>query len=170
MEKEMEITDLSALVEAGDDKGATQIYEVGYHLIPSVSDDDAETEVAPLMKALKSASADVIGERAPLRMPLAYGIDKKVDGVLRTYDEALFGWVAFECAPAMISDIDQAFKKHPSVLRHLVVKTNRDTVSAVLADPSLDAAMVKEPVSGASEDDSEAVVESVGADPEEVTA
>lgn len=170
MEKEMEITDLSALVDAGDDKGATQIYEVGYHLVPSVSDDDAEKEVAPLMKALKAASLEIIGERAPLRMPLAYDIDKKVDGVLRSYEEALFGWVAFECAPAMIADIDQAFKKHPSVLRHLVVKTNRDTVSAVLADPSLDAAMIKEVIAEPSEAEAEGVVESVGADPEEATA
>lgn len=163
---EVEYKDLSDLVAASGDSSAQGVYEVGYHLVPTLAEDDIEGAVAPLMKALHDAGATVIGERAPLLMRLAYGIDKKIDGVMRVYDEAYFGWVAFEAPRNAVADINEAFKKHEHVLRFLITTTDRETVAAVLADPSLDAAMAKEEREEVSEEGAEGVVESVGADPE----
>lgn len=163
---EVEYKDLSDLVAASGDQGAVSVYEVGYHIVPTVADTELDAAIRPLMDAVKAAGAEVVGERAPLPIRLAYSLEKKVDGVKRVFDEAYFGWVAFEAPRPAIAGIDAAFKKNPLVLRYLTTETKRETVAAVLADPSLDAAMVKEEMEEVSEAPSEAVVESVGADPD----
>ncbi len=164
----MEVTDYSAVVEADAAKDATGVYEVGYHLIPSLSESDVEGQASALVVALKKAGGSVIGERAPIKMNLAYALEKKVAGAKRSYNEAYFGWVAFEAPTASLKTIESVFAKEENVLRHLLVTTTGDTVAAVLADPLLDAASVPEELPEvAAEAEAGGVVESVGADSSE---
>lgn len=157
--------------EAGhdDDTNAVQVYEIGYHLIPTLSEDSLHSEVAPLKEALEKAGASVVGERMPVKIDLAYAIEKKLSGTKHRFSQGYFGWMAFEVSPSKLPSIDQAFKEHPHVLRHIAVATNRDLVAGVLANPALDVP----PVSGGSlteeiaTGDDEKVIESVGADAEE---
>jgi len=133
-----EFTDISDLVAADDEKNTMQVYEVGYHVIPTLSEAEVAQTVASIAGALKKAGVDVVGQREPVLVDLAYAIEKKIEGTLRSFPTAYFGWVAFEVAPQAVTTIDEALKGEEHVLRHLIIKTSRDTVAAVLADPSLD--------------------------------
>lgn len=132
--------DFSVLVAPDDEKGLRRVYEIGYHIIPTVAEEDVEAEARSFVDAIRKNSTEIIGERAPSTVvPLAYAIEKKIDGARRLFESAYFGWVAFEAEPAAIAKINEIFKTHGAVLRHLTITTSRDAVAATLADPSLDA-------------------------------
>lgn len=169
-EIETSVADLSELVAAEGSKGTAGIYEVGYHLLPTIAEEDVDGEASSLKDILGKAGASIIGERAPVKIRLAYSIEKKEEGSKRSYDSAYFGWTAFEALGASLAVINGAFKANPSVLRHLLVATSRDAVAATLADPTLDAILEKDPEDAATAEDAPSapseVVESVGADSE----
>ncbi len=168
-DQEGEVVDLTGLVEEGRGDDATRVYEVGYHLAPTISEDELAGVAAGLTDAVRAQVGEVVGERAPHKVSLAYAIEKVIDGAKRVFDEAHFGWIAFEASVQTLPAIEQLFKAHPQVLRFIVLKTERDSVAATLADPTLDVLKADEEmpldevVSSVSD---EAVVESVGADPE----
>lgn len=140
--KEMneEVTDISDLVAALDGKDETRAYEVGYHFLPTLDDTAIERELSALKDMLSKHKAEVFGERAPATIDFAYAIEKKIDGKRQSFNTGHFGWVAFEAAGTALKTIDEALKANTNVLRHIIVKTSRDSVAATLADPSLDVA------------------------------
>lgn len=132
------ITDVSDAVQHEAEKDVQGIYEVGYHIISTISEDGLEAEVNKITEALKSISTDFVGERFPAKVQLSYSIEKKVDGERRNFSEAYFGWVAFEAKGGDLPKLDEALKAHENVLRHIIIKTSRDAVAATMADPGLD--------------------------------
>ena len=69
-----ELADPGSLVDEGDEKDARLVYEIGYHLVPTLSEESVSDEVAPLRSALEKADATIVGEREPVRVALAYAI------------------------------------------------------------------------------------------------
>lgn len=133
-----EAADFSALVAPDETKDTAQVYELGYHIIPTVPEDSITAEAEKVAGLLKQPGIEMIGERTPAMVPLAYTIEKVTGGTKRSYDSAYFGWVAFVAPPASLVGIEQAFRANEQVLRHIIIKTSRDAVAAQLADPSLD--------------------------------
>lgn len=132
------VKDLSELVDHEPHKDARGVYEVGYHILPTVSEDALEAEVNKITDVLKKLDADFVGERFPARVQLSYGIEKVIDGAKRSFDSAYFGWVAFEGSTTVLPKLEEALKAHTNLLRYVVIKTTRDAVAAVMADPGLD--------------------------------
>lgn len=147
--------DLSELVAADADSSEPQVYELGYHILPTVSEDELEKEVNAITEVLKSVNADFVGERFPAQVTLAYPIDKKIDGKREEFTSAYFGWIAFEIKGSDVHSVHDALASNENVLRFILTKTSRDQVAAVMADPGLDV--------GAPEPETE-VEEVVGAD------
>ena len=138
--KDVEVIEgLSALVDLDDDAGEAAIYEVGYHILSTVSEDSLENEAKTITDALTKLGAEVVGERSPASVDLAYPINKKIDGKREEFDSAYFGWVAFSLGSSDIEKVKEALDTNANVLRFLITKTSRDQVAAILADPSLDA-------------------------------
>jgi len=104
-----------------------KIYEVGYHIISSVSEENIPSEVEKIKAYLAKEKAIIIGEEAPKLRPLAYSIKKVFGGAYKTFDKAYFGFIKFELGEAGdIRNIDSSMKGNESVLRHLVIKTVRE--------------------------------------------
>lgn len=166
---EVVAADLSSLMEAEEGTESVNVYEFGYHLTPTLSEDEAAKEASLFGNILKKHGAEVIGERTPREVRLAYAIEKKIGGARESFTTALFGWVAFEAPVSKISSIKEAFETHEQIIRFIITKTSRDQVAAVLADPSLDVGAPEpevevEAVIGA---DSEGVPEEVVAEKKE---
>lgn len=133
------------LIDMGEaDEAEGRVYELGYHILPSVATSDLEGEVETISKTLKKLKAEVVAERPPRLIDLAYTIEKKIDGVNRRFDTAYFGWVAFELPADTIAELKSAMDTNPVILRHLIIKTDRDAVAASLADSAADVAGVDE--------------------------
>lgn len=137
--KDVEVIEgLSALVDVDEDAGEPAVYEVGYHLLSSVSEDALEKEAGAITEAVTTLGAEVVGERSPVEIDLAYPINKKIDGKREEFGSAYFGWVAFELAASDIEKVKEALDQNSNILRYLITQTSRDQVAATLADPSLD--------------------------------
>ncbi|MDZ7726447.1 MAG: 30S ribosomal protein S6 [Candidatus Campbellbacteria bacterium] len=102
------------------------VYEIGFHLIPLVSEDEVASHVSKIKSILDDASAEIVSEEFPKLIELAYPISKKVKGGREDFDTAYFGWIKFESATDKIGQIDQEVRNIDEVLRHIVVKTLRE--------------------------------------------
>lgn len=104
-----------------------KIYEVGYHIVSSVSEENVPAEVEKIKAYLAKEKAIIISEEAPKLRPLAYSIKKAFGGTYKTFDKAYFGFIKFELGEeGDIRNIDLSMKNNESVLRHLVIKTVRE--------------------------------------------
>jgi len=162
-----EFADLSEIVAEDGEKDTAGVYELGYHLVPTLGEGDVSAGAAVITELLKKTGANIIGERAPLSMRLAYPMEKKIDGAKQSFEQAYFGWVAFELHGTLLKEVDDALKAHAHILRHLIVKTERDAVAATLADPTLDVPAIEvvgEEEETKQEAPEDGTVESVGAD------
>ncbi len=139
--KETDLQEETPLQEEGvtEESEVLSVYEVGYHILPTVSEGDLEAETALILKDLKDIHAEIFGQRAPASVKLSYGIEKKIGEKKEVFENAYFGWIAFEATPSSIANFEIALKEHATILRYIVVKTSRDAVAATLADPRLDA-------------------------------
>jgi ribosomal protein S6 len=102
------------------------VYEIGFHLIPLVSEDEVASHVSTIKSILDKAGARVISEEYPTLIELAYTISKKVRGSKESFDSAYFGWIKFESSSEAIEAIDEEVRGLEEVLRFIIVKTLRE--------------------------------------------
>jgi len=114
------------------DESPSSVYEIGYHLLPGLSEEEVTAAVSALSELLKKNGATMVGDHHPVKLPLAYAIAKRVAGKIQHFEEAYFGWVAFEVSRSALTPIKEYLDAAPSVLRYLVIKTSKDAVAAAL--------------------------------------
>jgi ribosomal protein S6 len=108
-------------------KDRQSVYEIGYLIVSSVTEENVPAEADKLRKVIADAGASVITDEAPHREQLAYTMRRKtVAGSYEQYDEAYFGWVKFEVGSDKIEGIKKAIEVIPSVLRMLLITTVRE--------------------------------------------
>ncbi|MDO8523652.1 MAG: 30S ribosomal protein S6, partial [bacterium] len=108
---ETETDELESVVnidEAEGDEVSSSVYEIGYHMVPNLSEEEVTAAVAGIMEILKKNGAAFVGDRFPSKIPLAYAIPKRVTGKVSRFIEAYFGWVAFESPREAIAKIKES--------------------------------------------------------------
>lgn len=105
-----------------------RVYELGFHLVPDFSEEDALKEFNIVKSFLIEQGGDVIGEGAPKLLNLAYSIAKTVKAVKTTYHKAYFSWVKFETSPEILPAVKVALDESPIVLRYLMVTSTKAPV------------------------------------------
>lgn len=115
-----------------------QIYEVGFLLVPALSEESLGGKVSQIKSILEKAEAEIISEEAPKLKQLAYTMAKKTDEARRdTYEKGYFGWVKFGADIAVLPDIEAALKADSEIIRYIVIKTVREnTIIPVAAKAS----------------------------------
>ncbi|OIO30418.1 hypothetical protein AUJ77_03145 [Candidatus Nomurabacteria bacterium CG1_02_43_90] len=103
-----------------------RIYELGYHLIPTLAEEQIPAASGAVRGMIERISKDIIAEELPVFIDLAYQIVKTVEHKNKRFDEAYFGWIKFEAEPKGIAELEEGLKKDNNVLRYLVVKTLRE--------------------------------------------
>jgi ribosomal protein S6 len=127
----------------------TEIYEVGYHIMPSVPEEKLPLEVSAILSAIVSKNGGVIiSSDAPAKIELAYTMAKKVGATRHKCDEAYFGWFKFEMSPDNINALKAFLDAQDNVLRFLLIKTVRENtlVGAKLLAAEMTASDPKEEV------------------------
>ncbi len=117
----------------GDDAPERAVYEIGYHVVPTVSEESLTQIVSKITDFLKQGGAEFVGERFPSNVELAYSIAKRIDGKNVKFDSAYFGWIAFEADRASAELIHQYLSADENILRFLIVRTDRDAVQAAMS-------------------------------------
>jgi len=104
-----------------------KVYEVGYHLVSSIAEENIPAEVEKIKQVLNKENAVIISEENPKLRPLAYTIKKAFGGTYKKFDKAYFGFIKFALTEGGdITKIDSFMKSNESVLRYLVIKTVRE--------------------------------------------
>jgi ribosomal protein S6 len=103
------------------------VYEVGFHIVPTVAEENLMAEVAALRTGFESLGGIFISEDFPKSRPLAYTISKKVGGTRAKYDRAYFGWIKFEMTSEKLPEFKKALDLNNNILRYLLVHTTRET-------------------------------------------
>ena len=89
-----------------------RIYEIGYHIIPTVKEEDVEKIVGGIRSVIEKSGGSFIAEGAPSLIRLAYPISAlAVEGEKRVeYDRGYFGWIKFESAISAAPFLIEKFK------------------------------------------------------------
>lgn len=115
----------------------SRIYEVGYHIVPTVAEEDLEKVVGGIRDLIEKAGGSFIAEGAPTLTRLSYEIDIK-EGERRTsHDRGYFGWLKFESLIPTAQALNEALKTNTNILRHIIFQTVREETRARMKAPTL---------------------------------
>lgn len=121
------------------DEGVSRIYEIGYHIVPTVKEEDLEKIVGEARSIIEKKGGSFIAEGAPALTRLSYPIkahrgtgDRRV-----LYDRGFFGWIKFEANVEIVTLLKDALKANSNFLRILVWKTVREDTRAKMKAPTL---------------------------------
>lgn len=112
--------------EEKEGAGESRIYEIGYLVVPTVSEEELPREVTALKDMLDKEKAVIIAEEFPKLRPLAYPMQKRIVGGYQKHLNGYFGWVKFEVPTGSAKTIEQELKRNEKLLRYILIKTVRE--------------------------------------------
>lgn len=107
-----------------------KVYELGYHLIPTLAEEEVPQYVNKIKDLLDSYGAVVISEESPKRIELAYTMHPSVKNKKQKYDKAYFGWIKFETDTESVEAFKKAIDDIDEIFRHLLIITVRENTMA----------------------------------------
>jgi len=127
------------------------IYEIGYHLVPTLAEDAVAGEAAKVRAMLDDA--EIITDETPRKMTLSYVIERPGAGRREKYGEAYFGFIKFAIDKSQINGIETKLRAMREVLRYLLVETIREDIAptrrAIFTSDRLEGETLKKPVAEA---------------------
>lgn len=113
-------------VEAQKEGMGAQIYEIGYLLVPTLSEEDAAKAAESTKGAIASFGGTVLTEGVPELIDLAYQMETTIANKKEKFVEGYFGWIKFELSKDKALELKTALDGNESIIRHLFIKTTRD--------------------------------------------
>ncbi len=105
----------------------SRIYEIGFHIVPSVGESGLSAEVSKLKSSIESNGGVIFDEALPQIITLAYQMDKSINQERHKFNEAYFGWIKFEASPSSTLKIKEDLDLNEHILRFLIIKTVRES-------------------------------------------
>jgi len=110
--------------EKHEDGGELQTYEVGYHLVPSLSEESLALRAAEIQDAIVKAGGTIRSQGRPAPFVLAYTMRKLRGGRWEKYDTSFFGWFRFEVSPEALVTLRELLDRAEYMVRYLLIKIN----------------------------------------------
>jgi ribosomal protein S6 len=105
----------------------TKVYEIGYHLVPTIADDAVPAESTKIKELITKEGGEIISEGAAEAVDLAYSISKTVKAIKSNYSKAFFGWVKCTLDPESVIKIKTALDESSLILRYLITSTVKES-------------------------------------------
>ena len=103
-----------------------KIYEVGFMISPSISEEEVSQIVSKIESAITSNGGNIFDGETPKLRRLAYPIYKTVRGAKIVATTGFFGWTKFELPAEKSFEVEKAVRSIDEVLRSLMIKTIRE--------------------------------------------
>jgi len=113
-------------VETKEKEGGVQVYELGYHIVSTVAEENLSKEVETLKAIVLKDGGSLVSEGEPKLINLAYSMAKSVADIKKKFNTAYFGWIKFETKSELMPAIKKAVDLNPNILRYLLIKTVRE--------------------------------------------
>lgn len=103
-----------------------RVYEVGYHVMPTVSEGDLSNERDALVALITKFKGLVISESQPQLIDLEYDMTKTINNKNKHFSQAYFGWIKFDVSPSAIEALTAEVDAMESLIRFIMIKTVRE--------------------------------------------
>ncbi|MDO8548367.1 MAG: 30S ribosomal protein S6 [bacterium] len=125
------------------------VYEVGFHIVPTVAEAEIGSVLEKLRAALAKGDAEIIKEEFPAKKTLAYMIERSLTGKREKYTESYFGFIKFAMDKAKVAEFTATLRATSEILRFLVIETVREEAvvprRAVFSSDRLEGETIKKP-------------------------
>lgn len=111
------------------EKDDQSIYELGYHIVPSLSEDELKKEAEEIKSLVEKNKGTFVLEEIPKSMRLAYTMVKKQEGKNTKLGSSFFGWIKFEMSAEDVVLLKGDIDSRVNVLRFIIIKTIRESTS-----------------------------------------
>ncbi len=135
------------------------VYEIGFHIVPTVGEDGVSAVVESIRRAL--GESEIINEGFPKKMTLAYQVERlatggtaadgATQGKYEKYTESYFGHIKFAMQRESINAFTAGVRALQPILRFLIIETVREDVAtaprrAVFTSDRLEGKTLEKPV------------------------
>ncbi len=107
-----------------------RVYEVGYLLVPTLSEEETPTIYGNLKELISTFGGQSISDEMPVMINLAYSMQKVIQNVHHNYDTAYFGWIKFFMDPEKVLELKKKMDLDPTIVRFLILKTVKENTIA----------------------------------------
>lgn len=114
------------------------VYEAGYFLVPTLSEEEVPREVTAIKDILEKEKLAVISEEFPKFRALAYTIRTRIGEKYQTFSNGYFGWIKFEATKDSVKRIEDVLKHNLKIFRFLLIKTVREQTMVLPRPPRVD--------------------------------
>lgn len=112
------------------DVSSRRVYELGYLLVPSITEENVAGEATALKDSILSFGALPISEEYPKLMGLAYDMEAVINNKKEHFETGYFGWFKFELTPDQLASLESKLKLSDKLIRFLLIKTVRESTMA----------------------------------------
>ena len=123
--------------ESNENEVINRVYEAGYHIVPTVKEEDVEKVVSGIRGEIEKLGGSFISEGAPSLLKLSFSMDMREGEKHVGYDRGYFGWLKFEADTHAAKALTDALTANPLILRSIVFKTLREDTRAKFKAPQL---------------------------------
>ena len=124
---------MKSKTEAKEEKEIkSQIYEVGYLLVPTIAEGNVSEKVDTIRKIIESVMGRIITQGNPVLRDLAYEMSIVVSNKKEIHGTGYFGWIKFEGDSAQVEKINNKLKKDTEIIRFIVIKTLEEDTLAII--------------------------------------
>ncbi|MCX6752706.1 MAG: 30S ribosomal protein S6 [Candidatus Nomurabacteria bacterium] len=111
--------------------GNSQVYELGYLLVPSIKEEDLGVNYGNLKELVASFGGEIITDEMPKAINLAYSMQKVTSNVRQKFSTAYFGWTKFIMDTQKVLEMKKHLDLDPNFIRFLILKTVKENTIAV---------------------------------------
>lgn len=112
-----------------DGQSTRPVYEVGFHLVPSIPEEGVAAQVEKIRALL--GDAEIISQGTPGKMTLSYTIERATSGKREKFTQSYFGWIKFAVEErSSVVALQDGLRAMPEVIRYIVIETTREDVGA----------------------------------------
>jgi len=112
------------------DLAEEKIYEVGYLLLPNLTEEEIPAIFGDLKELISSFGGKMISDEMPSLIDLAYPMIKVIANKNNKFQNAYFGWLKFYLSPEKINDLKKKLDLDTNILRFLIIKTVKENTLA----------------------------------------
>ncbi len=125
MEEEVKAVEAPVASKRENDE-ETRVYEIGYHLVPTYSEDEALKEAGNLRGVIEKKGGVIIAEELPKEFELAYEMARDISNRKTRFNQSYFGWIKFELEPEEVAKMKIELNRDERIIRFLIIKTVRE--------------------------------------------
>ena len=108
---------------SSDDAAEARLYELGYHIVPTVAEEAIGEEVSKIKDVVEGGGGVITSDEMPRQVSLAYRMPKVIKNKRTFYSSAYFGWIRFQAPAQEISELSKKLEENPVILRFILFKT-----------------------------------------------